>query len=254
MRLYLIPVMGVCFVVDVLLLLSAKGLVGDFRIRLPLLLGAALDAVYAGLCLMPSGVRLDSAWWRIVSLALVSVISFGVRWEGLRGALIFASMSLATWSLPAELGSLRGGGVAAGIALLLCMLVLLGKGKATNTARVRLHHNGMDANVIALRDTGNCLRDPIFGDPVLIVGPELAESFLGLKRMQLADPVGTLTQNAGKGLRIIPYHTVGGRGFLLACRLDGVWVEGRRTNSLVAFAADGLEAGGKYQALTGGSL
>ena len=107
--------------------------------------------------------------------------------------------------------------------------------------------------LLALRDTGNTLRDPITGREVLVVGADVAGELTGLTREQLLAPVESV--GALEGLRLIPYRTVNnGSGFLLALRLQDVIIGKRRGNSLVAFAPEEISAEGAYQALTGGTV
>ena len=112
-----------------------------------------------------------------------------------------------------------------------------------------------NVSFLALRDTGNTLKDPVTGQPVLVVAPEQAELLTGLTREQLADPLGTMLKNPAKGLRLIPYTAVGReQGMLLGQKFPSVWLGNRKGPALLAFAAEGLGDGGMYQALTGGSL
>ena len=111
------------------------------------------------------------------------------------------------------------------------------------------------ASVTALVDTGNTLRDPISGDPILIVSPEVAFQLTGLNQQQLIDPLTTMEQAPISGLRIIPYHSIGmDSGMLLALRLPGCKIAGKEKNLLVAFAPSGLGKESLFQALAGGEL
>jgi len=104
-----------------------------------------------------------------------------------------------------------------------------------------------------LEDTGNCLRDPVTGASVLVVGAQAARLLTGLTQQQLRSPLTTL--GTIPGLRLIPYRTVGtGAGLLLAMRFQNVRIGSWQGSTLVAFAPEGLEMGHPYQALTGGLL
>ena len=109
------------------------------------------------------------------------------------------------------------------------------------------------ASLIALKDTGNTLRDPLTGEPVLVVSASIAGRLTGLTEQQLKNPLETLSSRIVPGLRLIPYHSIGNAGgFLLAKRFEDVVIAGKRKSALVAFAAEGLGNGEIYQALTGG--
>lgn len=105
----------------------------------------------------------------------------------------------------------------------------------------------------ALYDTGNELRDPITGSPVLVVCRSAAARLVGLTEQQLADPLGTLTDSPLPGLRLIPYRAVGTEGGMLLARyFSDVRIGNRRGAGMVAFAPQ--EFGADYQAIAGGSL
>jgi stage II sporulation protein GA (sporulation sigma-E factor processing peptidase) len=110
-------------------------------------------------------------------------------------------------------------------------------------------------SVIALKDTGNSLRDPITGEQVLILGPEAAERLLRLSSEQLSNPMETMIANTGSGLRLIPYNAVGQPGgMMLGKRFGDVKLGERRGSALVAFAPEKIGAGQVYQALAGGNI
>ena len=105
--------------------------------------------------------------------------------------------------------------------------------------------------LIALRDTGNTLRDPVTGERVLVLSAEVAWDLLGLTRQQLEAPLETLGQVPG--LRLIPYRAVGREsGMLLGKVLDDVTIGTWRGKALAAFDPGGLGGQTMYQALTGG--
>ena len=105
--------------------------------------------------------------------------------------------------------------------------------------------------ILALRDTGNSLRDPITGESVLIIGPEAARQLTGLSSAQLRDPVSAI--GSLPGLRLLPYRAVGKEGgMLLALRLQKVMIGSWQGTKTVAFAPEGLGENSEYQALTGG--
>ena len=118
---------------------------------------------------------------------------------------------------------------------------------------LRISYEGRDASLIALKDTGNTLRDPVTGEQVLIISPEVASRLTGLTEAQLRHPLETLAVSPMTGLRLIPYRSVGNAGgFLLAKRFADVTIGEKKQSALVAFASEGLGVGEIYQALTGG--
>ena len=120
---------------------------------------------------------------------------------------------------------------------------------------IRLAYGEKTMNIIALRDTGNTLRDPITGEQVMVVAGDVATKLIGLTQQQLRSPLETLAMSPVPGLRLIPYSAVGqGNSLLLAVRMKDVRIGSRVHSAVVAFAPEGLGKGTVYQALTGGLL
>ena len=120
---------------------------------------------------------------------------------------------------------------------------------------VTITENGSSVSVIALKDTGNSLRDPVTGEQALILGPEAAGRLLNLSVEELRRPLEVMMANPGRGLRLIPYSAVGQPGgMLLAKRFSNVKLGDRRSSTLVAFASERIGAGQVYQALAGGNI
>ena len=116
---------------------------------------------------------------------------------------------------------------------------------------IELETNGKIVRCTALQDTGNTLKDPLTGEPVLVVASDIGQQLTGLTQEQLRNPVESVMLLPG--LRLIPYRAVGTRsGFLLAQKFSNVRVGTRRGSALVAFAPERLSMDGEYQALTGG--
>ena len=170
---------------------------------------------------------------------------------------IFLLLSMALGGIALSLG--RSDFVALVLAALfcfgLCALCFGGRIGSREYVPLTLIYEGKSASIIALRDSGNTLRDPITGEQVLVVSGEIGQRLTGLSPEQLRHPLETLAQRPIPGLRLIPYRSVGNAGgFLLGLRLEQVKIDGRTTSAVVAFAAEGLGRGDVYQALTGGAL
>lgn len=251
---YLEVVMGLSFVVELLLLMGA-GAIADAPVGKGAgLLGAGIGAVYAGACLLPGFHFLGNTLWHLVVLVFISLVAFGLRPGNLRGAVLFVLLNLALSGVASGVGEGSFGTLAASAVVVpgLCLLGSHGA-DARRYVTVRLCHRGTRVTITALRDTGNTLRDPISGERVLVADAWTAKQLLGLDRQQLACPVQTLAAGTVPGLRLIPYRTVGtGSGMLLAVRVEEMRMGNFRGSALVAFAPEGLEGNGAYQALTGG--
>ena len=255
MEIYLDLVMVLNFLVDFLLLLGTNRLSG-FPAQPWRCAGAALvGAVYSGACILPGFRFLSNLLWRSVSLGIMAVMAFGINAGAWKRTGIFLLLTMAMGGAVMQLGSGDMFSVAFGaFSCLLLSLVSFG-GQIGGRTYVPLQITAGDkyASIIALKDTGNTLRDPLTGESVLVVSPSVAGRLTGLTEQQLKNPLDTLSDQIVPGLRLIPYHSVGNAGgFLLAKRFENVVIAGKRKSALVAFAAEGLGNGEMYQALTGG--
>ena len=251
MVVYLDGVIGLNFLVDLMLLLGVNRLAG-----FPAGLGRAAAAAmvggsYAGACLVPGFRFLSSALWRFVSLGVVTMTAFGISRSGLRRGVLFVLLSMAMGGLVLnfDTGNFLGLVLCALVLCLLCVVGFRGKATPRRLLDVKLVHGGQEHRFRALVDTGNTLRDPVTGEQVMVLGPELADGIANLPRESLRDPVSAVC--GGQGLRLIPYHGVGVNGMLVAMRCDELYVNGRKSGGLVAFSPEKFPDG-EYQALTGG--
>lgn len=242
----MVVVMLMVFTVNVLLLYAAGQLLGGNGNPVRIFGGAFLGALFVAFSMVPGFQFLGNFLWRLCSLALSALLTFGFSKATLPKLLLFSLLHLSLEGIAGEenemLSMLLG---AAGIGFA-CLAV----GKRRDFIPVELRNGDQTLHITALRDTGNTLHDPITGKPVLIVGADVAGKLTGLTPAALQDPVRTI--GSIPGLRLIPYQTVGNTGFLLALRIPDVKIGNRQGSTLVAFSP--LVFGGNYQALTGGTI
>lgn len=202
-------------------------------------LSAGLGAGYAAACTVWGW--LGAPLYRAASLLGMVLTAYGPNWQP--GALfVLLNLSVGGIALAAGEGRQWAAPVSAVGVWLLGKWAMGGRLLRVEIAGERL---------MALRDTGNELRDPVSGEAVLVIAAEPARRLTGLTSSQLADPLESLTGAPVPGLRVIPYHAVGTQtGFLLAKRFDEVRIGGRRRPAVVAFAPTDL-GGEVYQALAG---
>ena len=242
--------------VDFFLMIAANRLFGYPPGWKKVLLAATLGGIYAGACILPGFWFLGNFLWRTVSLILLSWIAFGFSLGALRRGIVFILLSMALGGVSVGLNTDSAWSVitAAGVLCVLCWLGFRERIGRVSYVPVALRYGGAQVRLTALCDTGNTLRDPITGRPVLIVCADVAQKLTGLSQQQLRDPVLTMRQSPISGLRLIPYKAVGTEtGLLLALRMQEVCIGNWKGSSLVAFAPDGLCREGDYQALTGGA-
>lgn len=254
MKGYAIAVMLLRFAVDFLLLLGASRMSGYPPDWGRTVAGASLGGLYGGLCLLPELAVLSHPIWLAVILCVICLTAFGFQSGGLRKSVLFILLQLALNGIGIGLdqGGLWSVAASAVGVLLLCAVGFRGKPMDGGLVPVELSCGDRHVQLMALRDTGNTLRDPVTGRPVLVVSAEIAGRLIGLSREQLKSPVEALSSGKIPGLRLIPYRTIGQDcGMMLALQLRNVRIGKWKGSSLVAFAPEGLD--GEYQALTGGA-
>lgn len=245
MVIYLDAFMGLNFLVDLCLLLGVNRLAG-YPPGLPrAAAAAALGGGYAGVCLVPGLAFLANGLWRTVSLGLMGWTAFGADRTGWQRSVLFVLLSMALGGLAVSMDTGGGGVIVCAVVLaVLCRMGLRTRGR--QYVSVTVTYDGRTVSLRALCDTGNTLRDPISGENVMVLSPEVGR-ILGIPMRVLQDPTGSVEP----GIRLIPARTVGGGGLLAALRCERVDIGGRSAGTLVAFARESF-GNGEYQALTGG--
>jgi len=238
------------FFVDCMLFFGVNKLSGVYINPVRSIMGAMVGGMYAACCFVPQLAFLNSYWYHGIFLLLMCWAAFGMGKEMMKKWLLFCLIKLSLEGLAGEFG---------GVTDLFCAGVLCGvciwgfRGRIKQYLPVELSYKSSCLKIQALYDTGNLLKDPVTGKPVLIVSADVAEKLTGLSVHQLQKPVETM--GAIPGLRLIPYHTVAKTdGFLLALRIQNIKIGNWKGSSLVAFAPRELDETGKFQALIGGAL
>lgn len=249
MTVYFDLVMILNFLVDFLLLLGTNRLSGFPIGARRAALAAVLGAVYSGACMLPQFRFLGNTLWRLVSLGLMASIAFGWNRSALKrgGIFVLLSMALGGIALGFGEGSFPMLVLSAAGVWLLCRIGF-GSSVGQEYIPVEIGHNGKTLRLIALKDTGNTLRDPVTGEAVMVISADAAKILCDLSADQLRHPMETmLTQ---PGFRLIPYRAVGQPGsMLLARKFENVMIGDRRGSAIVAFAPEAIGRGEVYQAL-----
>ncbi len=240
----------VYFAADFLLLLASGSLVNCLANSRRCILAAALAGTYAAVGQMPGFPFLAGSVWRIIALSAIALIAYGISMDALQQGIVFLILHL---SLEALISETSVSGLLA-VAALVIVFLRAGRRRGMQTVvPVSIHHGDRQIALSALMDTGNTLKDPVTGWPVLVVDPAAAEELLGFTGQQLSQPLQTMLSAAVPGLRLIPYHSVGqSAGLLLGIKADYVEVNGKVREMVVAFAPDPIGRGSGFRALTGG--
>jgi stage II sporulation protein GA (sporulation sigma-E factor processing peptidase) len=244
-----------------------------------ILLAGILGGLYAVVSLLPGWTFLGNLLWRCVSTGGLCFVAFGSSPGLLRRSVVlillaaaFSGLVLLLTELLSAPAALIGGAVYYPLSLGVLVLTAGGSYALISWGLGRLVQHGGDVEQVeltllgrtlrftALHDTGNTLRDPLSGCPVLVTDwqvlsellPELSltsENFLSPQAL-----VPRLRQEKPElSPRLIPYKTVGvSHGLLLALRPEEVKISGKQETLLIAFSPVAVSDGGGYQALLGG--
>lgn len=257
MTVYLDLVILLNFLVDFLLLMGTNRLAG-FPVELRRsAAGALLGGLYSGMCMLPSFRFMGSMLWRLVSLVLMAALGFGWNRSTLKRCGVFVLLSMALGGIAVSVGRVDFPALilSAGGMWLLCSLAFGDTVGGREYVPIEIRRADKFVSLIALRDSGNTLRDPITGEQVLVIDSVSAGILTGLTGSQLRTPLETLAARPIPGLRLIPYRAVGQNGgMLLGMRFEDVKIGHRMQSAIVAFAAEGLGEGSMYQALVGGAI
>ena len=245
-RMYL--AVALSFGVDWLLLMGVNRMNRQGVNPLRTLFGALVGGVYTWLCLNPGFSFLGSMLWRLIVLFAAGFLAFDLS---LKKTVQFVLLELALYGMTVDTKSAGIWNIILALIILIVLCFVAFRGKTgPQSVAVRIFHEGGSVDFFALCDSGNLLQDPITGLPVLVVSADLSQQLIGLPIEALSDPIDCMKQ--GRGLRLIPYHTVGGSGLLIAKRFEKVFVNGKMEPRIVAFSPNKIGAGKRFCALTGG--
>ena len=270
---------------DYLLLLATARLAGIPLRRRRYLLAALTGGLYAAAVFFPGCGFLASGPVKLAAGVLLALIAYGGEERLLRLALLLFLLSCAMAGCVLAFGLLAGGGVpvvngifytdvdgkvllaaAAGAYLVLTVVFRAAArhGISGQMLPVRLCIGGQTVELTALWDSGNTLRDPADGQPVLVTAPGCLDSVLPPPVRRLCMPEGledpavlleaVLRMAPDLRPRLVPYHAVGVRGgLLLTVRTDWTEIAGTRYRHLPA-ALSPTALGNGYTALWGGEV
>lgn len=234
--------------VDFLLILAANRCAGNSSGPIRPLLSAVFGGFHAAVCMMSKLWFLNGSLWRGIVLIQMCLIAFCGRSFFLRST-VFTLLRLSLDGLTANRGTMMDifwAGV-------LCAVAIFGFRDSIGIRRmipVELCHNGKTLKLVAFRDTGNTLRDPVTGRSVMVVDAKIATALTGLTEKELMHPVETMEK--APGFRLIPYRSVGQPGgMLLALFVKKTRIGCAKGSAVVALSPQILDESGKFQALIG---
>lgn len=269
-------------IIDYLLLLAAARLAGMPLHRRRLALTAAIGGFYAAVLFFPGCAFLGRPVCRLligIVLALWAYRPLQKRWY-LAG--LFLLLSAALGGIVLALGLAAGsphalaehfyyakinwllplGTCAVFYVILRLFFRQSARHKGGELLKITVTLRGAEAEVLALHDTGNTLRDPISGQPVLVTECHaVAQLWDGNTNRILGMDIPAEEKMAqlhrdglGRGFTLLPFRSVGvSSGLLLAFRCDRLTVgRARYRNIWVAVSHTPVSDSGTYNALWGG--
>ena len=269
---YLDTYLVMSLAVNYVLLRCAGRLDGDRTTSFRCLTAASLGAVLGAISLLPWGGFLAHPAGQAAAGAGMVLTAYGSSDRLLRTGGLFLVLSCA-WAggllllsrsavFSGQMG-LRGILVSAALGYGGLSLGLRGQFRHTRTGGdlvpLRLSLDGRTLSLLALRDTGLSLTDPLTGGPVVIVeSPAIKPLLPGLNLDPEAEPVELLAraraEMPGTAFQLLPYRAVGvEHGLLLAIRLDRAeWAGKKVERCLAALSPTPVSGEGGYQALVSG--
>lgn len=270
---------------DYLLCLLTARLAGITLCRRRYILAALLGGTYAAASFFPNGAFLSTAPVKAAVGLLMALIAYGGETHLLRLALLLFGLSCAMAGCMIAFGFLTSSSVSVlngvfyadvgildvllAVVMVYLLLTLVFHAAARHGIRrelipVRVALLGRVANLTALCDTGNELRDPINGMQILIVTaggltPCLSRNIRCLLSPQRLDSPADLLERLNTEVpelkpKLIPYYAVGKRGgLLLGIRTEWVEIDGTKYPEMT-IALSPTELGSGYTALWGGEV
>ncbi len=270
-------------IVDYLLLLCSARVAGEVLARWRFFLGAVVGGLYAVAIFLPQMGFLQHPLCRVAVAVGMILVAFGGCTRLLRLGLIFGALSCAFGGGVLAISMLGGRGLSldggvyyssmdlkivllsAAICYAMLTLVFQRWGRHSEMTGeivpIKLVLETRSVTLLALRDTGNTLTDPISGRPVVVAEGDALSALFEVGELptvsELHNPATCLEQRRGtalaRRLRILPYRAVGvDGGLLLAVRVDAIGIsEDMGRGGLVALSPTPVSDGGRYHALIG---
>ena len=256
-------------ITDYFALLCSAKLCGA-ALRRPFFAAASsLGGFYACLCVLPEMVWLTHPAVKAACGGLLCLIAFGQESAFFRCSIAFFFVSAALGGLFSAL-SLNYNNIVyipMDFKTLLLVFVLsyfllttlfhhLPQTQQREFHEVTITFNRHQITCTALRDTGNELFDPISNRPVLIcessvlfpLFPNIAEQLFSSDPLSFYQSVSEIPRYAGK-MKLIPFQSVGGHGFLVGFKPDLLRIDGIETELIVAMSQQAFNHNHTYQAI-----
>ena len=264
MTVYADVAFAVNFIMDYFVLFSALSMAGIVVKRRKIVLGAAVGGIYGALVWVPQLAFLSLLPIKAAVGVLMTLCCFKTDRKFVKHCILVLFSAFAYGGCAAVISNMLGGYGVKELAVSACVstavMTLLfcriagHSGIGGDTVKCTVRRGESEIEFSALRDSGNTLKDPISGKPVIVAEADGMRKFLGedtwrvMKNGSAAEVCEKVT-----GIRLISCKTVGDKNVLLpAVKPDFVIVDGKRIDgALVAITPTVLSDGGGYTALVG---
>ncbi len=243
------------FVIIFLLLMEAR-LACDHDVRiLRCMLGALIGGAEGWICLIPGGDVFHTPVWRVALYLLICAASFGFG-PGLWKCWVVYGVEMSVIKVAARLVYVDSFSLLfliAGGSVVIWFVMQYNRPGVQKIVPISISLGGKRISLMALKDTGNVLSDPITGDRVFVISANAASYLTGLSLQEIKTPLETMLIGKIPGLRLIPFSTVGhSEGLMLGMKMQEVKLGNKQQNAIIGFAPEGLGEGLPFQALVSG--
>ena len=131
-----------------------------------------------------------------------------------------------------------------GALIALLLFAILGRSKKIKETEVKLSNGERSVTVMGLVDSGNLLKDPFSGKPVIVLSKKTSTALFGDTAESLCHAFGDseVPDEFKSRIRAIPVKTVSGESLLAGIGLDRISIGGKLCPAVVALSEDELSA------------
>ena len=115
---------------------------------------------------------------------------------------------------------------------------LLARRRSIRRATLVLEHEGRQAVLNALEDSGNLLVEPFSGEPVVIIGKSAARELFSRDMLLLLEELRPRGEYAAKTVRFVVSESVGGRKAFAVLRPNRILVNGEAVSAWLGVAGE----------------
>ncbi len=208
-----------------------------------MIVSSVIGGLFSFIIFLPDESVLISTVIKLVSCVIISFVAMGFK-DFFKNTVflllvnfIFSGLMLCLWLFVAPLDMFYSNGTMYfdidGLAIIIstsiAYFVIKGirffldrNGKTDKKYFLEIHNNGSVISLSALADTANGLVDYFSGTPVVICKKENCKEIVPECLENISDYAGNINTESMKGIRILPFSTISGEGFVYAFKVDKI--------------------------------